>query len=395
VIANEGYRYFLESLPAYNQQNGQAIPTAEVDDIQDLPPVIKVEQSKRFQSINTTFGTLSELTSIFRLLFARYSAEETMSKSLFSFNHPKGACEVCRGIGEEEYIDLDKVIGDENKTLREGAITTTLPNGYIVYSQITVEELNKVCKAHGFHVDIPWKELSEEQQDVVLNGSDRLKVYYGKHGLESRLRWQGIKAKPREEGYYKGMLPIMQNILRIDRNPNILKFASSRVCPNCEGGRIKAEHLKYQWKGQNFQAWMDLSLDDLYHQLNQLELSSGEQQLVDKMCTQLLDLIRLGMGDYQLSTPSMDISSGDGQRIKLINQVNARLQGILYVFDEPSIGLSADYQNYLLHILNRLILRGNTVMVVEHDLDFIKAADWIIELGPKAGVNGGAVVFND
>ncbi|WP_127844637.1 ATP-binding cassette domain-containing protein [Psychroflexus aestuariivivens] len=394
VIANEGYRYFLESLPAYNQQNGQMIPTAEVDDLQDLPPVIKVEQSKRFQSINATFGTLSELTAVFRIIFARYAAEKTMSKSLFSFNHPKGACEVCRGIGEAEYIDLDKLIGDENKTLREGAITTTLPNGYIVYSQITVEELNKVCKAHGFHVDIPWKELSEEQKNVVLNGSDRIKVFYGKHGLESRLRWQGIKAKPREEGYYKGMLPIMKDILRRDRNPNILKFASSKVCPSCHGGRIKAEQLKYKWKGSNFQEWHEMSLINLHQRLNQLKLSAGEQVLVDKIITPLLDLIHLGMGDYQLSTPSKEISSGDGQRIKLINQVNSQLQGILYVFDEPSIGLSADYQSYLLHILNRLIKRGNTVMVVEHDLNFIQAADWIVELGPGAGIHGGEVVFN-
>jgi excinuclease ABC subunit A len=394
VIANEGYRYFLESLPAYNQQNGQMIPTADVDDIQDLPPVIKVEQTKRFQSINTTFGTLSELAGVFRIIFARYSGDETMSKSLFSFNHPKGACEVCRGIGEAEYIDLNKLVGDKNKTLREGAITTTLPNGYIVYSQITVEELNKVCKAHGFNVDIPWKELSAEQKEVVLNGSDRLKVFYGKHGLESRLRWQGIKAKPREEGTYKGMLPIMQDILRRDRNPNILKFSSSKVCPSCKGGRIKKEQLIYQWNGLNYQAWMELSLNDLYDQLNPLDLNAGETLLVNKISIQLLDLIRLGMGHYQLSTPSTAISSGDGQRIKLIRQVNSNLQGILYVFDEPSIGLSSNYQSYLLHILDRLIKRGNTVIVVEHDLDFIQASDWIVELGPGAGIHGGDVVFN-
>jgi excinuclease ABC subunit A len=329
VIANEGYRYFLESLPAYNQQNGQMIPTAEVDDIQDLPPVIKVEQTKRFQSINATFGTLSELAAVFRIIFARYSANETMSKSLFSFNHPKGACEVCRGIGEAEYIDLNKLVGDPDKTLREGAITTTLPNGYIVYSQVTVEELNKVCKAHGFTVDIPWAALSAQQKEVVLNGSDRLKVFYGKHGLESRLRWQGIKAKPREEGYYKGMLPIMQDILRRDRNPNILKFSSSKVCPSCNGGRIKKQQLTYQWKGLNFQAWMELSLNDLYKQLNQLDLNVGEQLLIAKISIPLLDLIRLGMGHYQLSTPSTAISSGDGQRIKLISQVNSNLQGLV------------------------------------------------------------------
>lgn len=394
VIANEGYRYFLESLPAYNQQNAQSIPTAEVDDIEGLLPVIKVEQSKRFQSINTTFGTLSELAAIFRILFARYSGKEKMSKSLFSFNHPKGACEKCRGIGEAEYIDLDKLVGDENKTLREGAITTTLPNGYIVYSQITVDEMNKVCQEHGFSVDIPWKDLTEEQKDVVLNGSDRIKVFYGKHSIESRLRWKGLKAKPREEGYYKGMLPIMSNILKLDRNKNILRFVSSHVCPICKGARIKAEHLKFEWNGLNFKQWMDLPLNDLYDRLNSQKLSDGEKVLVDKICTQLFDLIRLGMEEYSLSTPSSDISSGDAQRIKLIKQVNSNLQGILYVFDEPSIGLSEEYQKYLRHILNRLISRGNTVMVVEHDLNFIRTADWIIELGPEAGINGGEIIFN-
>ncbi|HKJ47906.1 MAG TPA: hypothetical protein VJ973_02395, partial [Christiangramia sp.] len=394
VIANEGYRYFLESLPAYNQQNAQSIPTAEVDDIEGLPPVIKVEQSRRFQSINTTFGTLSELAAIFRILFARYSGKEALSKSLFSFNHPKGACEKCRGIGEAEYIDLDKLVGDENLTLREGAITTTLPNGYIVYSQITVDEMNKVCKEHGFNVDIPWKDLSEDQKDVVLNGSDRIKVFYGKHSIESRLRWKGLKAKPREEGYYKGMLPIMNNILKLDRNKNILRFVSSHICPECNGARIKPEHLKFEWNGLNFKEWMDLSLNDLYEKLNSLRLSDGEKVLVDKISTQLYDLIRLGMEEYSLSTPSTDISSGDAQRIKLIKQVNSNLQGILYVFDEPSIGLSEIYQDHLHHILNRLISRGNTVMVVEHDLNFIRSADWIIELGPEAGVNGGEVIFN-
>ena len=394
VIANEGYRYFLESLPAYNQQNNVLIPSAEVDAIHDLLPVIKVEQSKRFQSINATFGTLSELTAVFRILFARYSANQTLSKSIFSFNHPEGACEVCHGIGKEEYIDINKLVGDENKTLREGAITTTLPNGYIVYSQVTVEELNKVCKAHNFTVDIPWKDLSEEQKEVILSGSNRIKVFYGKHGLESRLKWSGIKAKPREEGFYKGMLPIMEDILKRDRNKNILKFVSSRTCPSCNGARIKAEHLKWKWNGLNFQAWMDLPIKQLYDILNKMDLSDGEQVLVDTICTKLVDLIRLGMEDYRLSSPSTDISSGDGQRIKLINQVNSNLQGILYVFDEPSIGLSEANQRYLLHILNRLIRRGNTVLVVEHDLTFIQSADWIIELGPGAGVNGGEVIFN-
>ncbi|WP_375581502.1 ATP-binding cassette domain-containing protein [Marivirga tractuosa] len=273
-------------------------------------------------------------------------------------------------------------------------MVTTLPTGYIVYSQVTVEELNKVCKAHGFSVDIPWKDLTDEQKNVILNGSDRIKVFYGKHDLESRLRWEGFKAKPREEHFYQGILSVMKDILKRDRNKNILKFVSSEICPDCKGARIKSDHLKFQWKGLNFHEWMEIPLHDLYDQLKNQDLSAGEKVLVDKICTQLHDLNRLGMGEYQLSTPSTDISSGDAQRIKLIKQVNSSLQGILYVFDEPSIGLSEEYQLYLRHILKRLISRGNTVMVVEHDLNFIQSADWIIELGPEAGVHGGEIVFN-
>ncbi|WP_224485558.1 ATP-binding cassette domain-containing protein [Robertkochia aurantiaca] len=394
IIGNEGYRYFLESLPSYNQQNALSIPTAEVDGITGLPPVIRVEQSKRFRSVNATFGTLSELAVVFRILFARYSTSETLSKSLFSFNHPKGACERCYGIGNEEYIDLDKLIEDENRTLREGAITTTLPNGYIVYSQVTVEELDKVCRAHDFRVDIPWRELSSDQKNVILNGSDRIKVFYGKHSIESRLKWKGLKAKPREKGFYKGMLPIMNDILKRDRNQNILKFVSSRTCPSCKGARIKTEHLAFEWQKLNFQQWMELPLDELYNSLNKLSLSAGEEALVKKICTPLQDLIQLGMKDYRLSTPSDEISSGDAQRIKLVSQVNSDLQGILYIFDEPSIGLPEAYQGHLRQIFQRLISRRNTVMVVEHDLNFIRSADWILELGPGAGVHGGEVIFN-
>src|SRR5699024_90223 len=205
---------------------------------------------------------------------------------------------------------------------------------------------------------------------------------------------KGVKAKPRENGFYKGMLTIMEDILRLDRNPNILKFASSKVCPNCHGARIKPEQLRYQWQGYNFQEWMNLSLLEMYHKLQNISVSKGEQTLVDLINTKLNDLIRLGMGHYQLRTPSMEISSGDAQRIKLVNRVNNQLQGILYIFDEPSIGLSSDFQQHLLKMLRRLIQRGNSVMVVEHDLDFIQSADWLVELGPGAGASGGEIIFN-
>ena len=123
---------------------------------------------------------------------------------MFSFNSAEGACPACRGLGVEDRIDPDLLVTDPARTLRQGALALTTPNGYIIYSQVTMEVLDEVCRAHGFSVDIPWRDLTEAQRAVVLDGSDRILIRYGKHPLESRLRWKGIVAKPREEGITKG-----------------------------------------------------------------------------------------------------------------------------------------------------------------------------------------------
>ena len=129
---------------------------------------------------------------------------------------------------------------DPAKTLRQGALTLTTPNGYIIYSQVTMEVLDEVCRAHGFSVDIPWRDLTGAQQDIVLNGSDRIRIPYGKHPLESRLRWKGIVAKPREEGFYKGILPVMETTLKTKRNDNILRFSRTLPLPRLWRPRSQA-----------------------------------------------------------------------------------------------------------------------------------------------------------
>ena len=147
--------------------------------------------------------------------------------------------------------------------MRGGALRITTPTGYLIYSQVTIDVLDQVCRAHGFSVDVAWNALTPEQRDVILNGSDRIRIPYGKHPLESRMRWTGITAKPREEGVYKGILPVMEQILRQKRNANILRFVRSMPCRACQGTRLRPEALAVTFGGMNIAEAAALTIDDL------------------------------------------------------------------------------------------------------------------------------------
>jgi len=232
VLQREGQRMYLETFSAYTRSKLGKVRPSHVKDVNGLLPVLSVGQTHVQANRRSTAGTFSELLPFLRQLFARYNDQNlALTRSQFSFNTEQGWCPKCKGLGIEEFIDADKLIDDSTKTLRDGALKITLPNGYTIYSQVTIDELNKVCNAHGFDVDTPWSELSAGQQYAVLNGSKKVKVLYGKHSLESRMKWSGMTAKPRDEGFYKGILPVMEEILRRDRNDNILKFVAACKCP--------------------------------------------------------------------------------------------------------------------------------------------------------------------
>ena len=398
TIAAEGRRQYLESIPSFARQFAGKVHKPDVDEISGLYPVIIVAQRSAGTSITSTVGTLSELYDHLRLLFARFGKTDRdiqLNRSLFSFNSPLGCCRQCRGLGVGERISVDKLIADPSLTLRQGALVPTLPNGYIMYSQVTIDVLDTVCRKHGFSVDVPWQDLSQDQQNVVLNGSDRIKVLYGKHSLESRLKWTGLKAKPREQGYYKGMIPVMSDILRRDRNRNILRFAESIPCTGCGGRRLKADALSVLWQGKTIADMADMELHVLLGFLrSSTRLSAGEEKICSTMIHDLDLLCSLGTGYLQLSRPAPSLTSGEVQRIRLVNQVNSGLSNVLYVFDEPSIGLHPRDTARLVRMLRGLCAAGNTVVIIEHEPDIIKSADWIIETGPGAGINGGRLLYN-
>jgi excinuclease ABC subunit A len=316
---------------------------------------------------------------------------------LFSFNSPYGACSECKGLGLQDQIAPDLLIADPARTLREGALVPTTKSGYIVYSQVTMDVLNEVCEVHGFNVDIPWRELTMEQQNVVLFGSYRIKIPFGKHPLESRMKWSGITAKPREEGYYKGILPIIEEILKRDRNKNILRFVRSMPCPSCNGSRLSEAARSVKLEEKNISAVSALPLCELREFLGSLTFSEQKAPigapLVSEMIRRIDLLERLGLGYLQLERESTTLSGGEAQRIRLATQVGTGLHGVLYVLDEPSIGLHHSDNRKLLETLSELRDNGNTIVVVEHDEETAACADWLVQVGPGAGEHGGEITY--
>ena len=397
LIAKEGQRRYFETLPSFARQFMGKLNRPDVDSIEGLSPVIAIGQRTSGMHGRSTVGTLTDIYDLLRLLFARTGKTDKdieLSRALFSFNSEVGKCKACRGIGKQEEIDLNCLINHPEKTIREGALAPTLPNGYIMYSQVTIEVLNQVCEAEGFSVDIPWNVLTDQQRDIILNGSDKIKVPFGKHSLESRLKWTGIKAKPREEGFYKGMLPIMSDILKRDRNANILKYVHAILCDECKGTRLTVEALSVTVQGKSIAEIVPMELNELKSWIESNEWGTVAFEIISKIEIQIDLLEDLGLGHLTLGRASKTLRASEIQRIRVANQILAPLSNVLYVFDEPSIGLHKEETERLIYHFKHLVKKGNTVIVVEHDLKTITSAEHIIEIGPKAGVNGGEVIYN-
>jgi len=271
----------------------------------------------------------------------------------------------------------------------------TTPNGYIIYSQVTMDVLDEVCRAHGFSADIPWRDLTDAQRDIVLNGSDRIRIPYGKHPLSSRLRWKGIVAKPRQEGFYKGILPVMETILRAKRNVNILRFARTLPCRACGGRRLRPESLRVTVGGRSIADFSAMSVRGLAGSVRGLEFPASDSarasgEAVRASLLKKIGLLeRLGLGYLNLDRASDTLSGGEVQRIRLAAQAGSGLRGVLYVLDEPTAGLHPADTARLLELLAELRDNGNTILVVEHDEDVMRAADHLIDLGPGPGEAGG------
>ena len=398
TLVREGERRFLGSLSARARQFFGKLGFSVVDQLSGLPATIAVGEGQASPNARSTVGTLTGIADLLRLLFARAAEapfDVVLTRSHFSFNHPSGQCEACRGLGLEDRVDPAKIVADPTKSLRAGALVPTLKNGYTVYSQVTLEVMERICQAHGFDVDTPWESLRPDQRDVIFYGTRALKVPFGKHSIESRMKWEGITARPREEGYYLGLVPVIEETLKRNRNENILRFVTSADCTACQGTRLSAVGREALLDGVTLPALLALPASRLMAGLDALRSSAVWQGLRAGVEERVQRLVRLGLGHLSLDRPSTSLSGGEAQRVRLAAQLSAGLSGVLFALDEPTLGLHPESQAGMHAVLDELVSRDNSLVVVEHDPDMVRHADHVVALGPGAGVEGGEVVATD
>ena len=309
---------------------------------------------------------------------------------MFSFNNPMGACPTCTGLGTFMKVDPDMVIPNKNLSIREGAIKAS---GWYIGESGTIAQMyyEALAKHYGFSLDTPVKELTKKQLDALLYGTKGERIHM-------------IRKKEYGTGSYDTEFEgIVNNLERRFRETQssfirdeITQIMSSVPCPDCHGERLKAEYLAVTVGGKNISEFCKMSVTDALNFVEELELSSRDAmigaQILKEIKARLGFLQSVGLDYLTLSRASATLSGGESQRIRLATQIGSSLVGVLYILDEPSIGLHQRDNDKLLATLQRLRDLGNTLIVVEHDEDTMRAADYIVDVGPGAGVHGGKIV---
>lgn len=315
-----------------------------------------------------------------------YSMTE-LEPRMFSFNNPAGACPSCDGLGVKQFFDPAKVVSNDSLSLAGGAI-----RGWDKRSFYYHQMLKSVAKHYDFDVETPFKELSKKQQQAVLYGSGATKIDF------TYLNDRGDTV--RRNHPFEGIIPNMERRYRDTESNSVrdelVKHMASQPCPSCNGSRLR-EEARHVFIGQtNLPMITERSIGDCLDFFQQLQLSGQRAQIAEKILKEIQDrlrfLVNVGLNYLTLSRSAETLSGGEAQRIRLASQIGAGLVGVMYVLDEPSIGLHQRDNDRLLGTLTHLRDLGNTVIVVEHDEDAIRSADHILDIGPGAGVHGGYIV---
>ena len=309
---------------------------------------------------------------------------------LFSFNNPHGACPSCDGLGERRYIDPDLVVPDKSKSISAGAVKPWSGG----FAPFYLQAMEAVAKHFKFSVDVPWSKLKKEHQDYILFGTDDIVIKTTYHS-KSESTWKSNKP-------FEGVIPNLERrLLETDSNSQMEKleeYQRNSPCEACNGLRLKPEALAVKINGKHIAEVSQLSIEQAHEWFDALPKKLKKQQLeiasriLKEIHERLTFLMNVGLDYLNLSRNSGTLSGGESQRIRLASQIGSGLTGVLYVLDEPSIGLHQRDNNRLLATLQRLRDLGNTVIVVEHDEDAIRMADYVIDMGPGAGVHGGEIV---
>jgi excinuclease ABC subunit A len=387
-----------------------AIP--EVDSIEGLPPAVALQQQRGSVSTRSSVGSVTTLSNLLRMLYSRAGnypdGQSIIYAEAFSPNTPEGACPVCHGLGRIYEVTEKSMVPDDTLTIRERAVAAW-PLAWQGQNQ------RDILTTLGHNVDIPWKELPKETRNWILFTEEQPVVpVYANYSPEKVKEALKKKLQPDYMGTFTGVKRYVMHTFANTQSPlmkkRVAQYMISNECPSCHGKRLRKESLSIKFAGLDIAEMNRVPLEDmagifaafatpLADQLSQSDKDHPEKTIVayriaEDLLARLNVIIDLGLGYLTLERSTPTLSPGELQRLRLATQVRSNLFGVVYVLDEPSAGLHPADTEALLRSLDRLKASGNSLFVVEHEIDVIRHADWIVDVGPAAGELGGQVLYS-
>jgi excinuclease ABC subunit A len=388
----EAQRRYFESVAPYARRLLQQVGAPHVQEITGLPPAVALQQRRGAPSSRSSVGTLTTLSNLVRILYSRAGTypegAERLAAEAFSPNTAAGACPTCHGLGVAHDVAEDLLVPDESLSIREGAIAAW-PGAW------QGKNLLRVTKAVGIDVDAPWRELARKDRDWLLYTDEQPRVLIDRRGEADDTTgrdYHGTFWSARK--HVRHTLADTKSQMMRDK---AMRFVRSTVCPVCHGSGLRPESLAVTFQGLSIAETNALSFVELVALLRPAA-ETGETEVAVRLCTDVVErvevLLDLGLGYLALGRSSTTLSPGEAQRLRIATQLRSGLFGVVYVLDEPSAGLHPADAAPLLDVLDRLKRSGNSLFVVEHDLDVVRRADWIVDIGPGAGEAGGQVLYS-
>jgi len=386
TIFAEAQRRFFESVAPYARRLIQQGHSPQVDEITGLPPAVALQQRRGTPNSRSSVGTVTTLSNSLRMLYSRTGVYPDgalrLESDSFSPNTAMGACPKCQGLGTAHTVTEASLVLDPSLSIREGAVTAW-PGAW------QGKNLRDILTALGYDVDKPWEQLSRADRDWILFTEEQPVVDI----MPERERPRPYKGK-----FWSAQSYVMHTLADSKstsvRN-RVLKYVESGPCLMCAGSGLRSEALAVTFNGRTIAELNSLSLTDLRRVLDRPAASNTPGETITKDLTRRLDvLLDLGLGYLSLGRATPTLSPGEMQRLRIATQLRSGLFGVIYVLDEPSAGLHPADAEPLLTVLEELKSSGNSVFIVEHNMDVVRRADWVIDVGPHAGEQGGVVLYS-
>ncbi|AZF27225.1 excinuclease ABC subunit UvrA [Pseudomonas sp. R2-60-08W] len=407
TVYAEAQRRYFESVAPYARRLIDQVGVPDVDSIEGLPPAVALQQQRGTPSARSSVGSVTTLSSLIRMLYSRAGSYPPGQAMLyaedFSPNLPQGACPQCHGLGRVYEVTEALMVPDPSLTIRQRAVAAW-PLAW------QGQNLRDILVTLGYDVDIPWRDLPKKQRDWILftEETPTVPVYAGFTPAQTR---DALKRKlePSYQGTFSGarryILHTFAHTQSALMKKRVSQFMQGSACPLCEGKRLTKAALSVKFAGVDIGELSQLSLTRLAELLrpvaagqDKMKLSVEKRLAAQRIAEDLLErvstLIELGLGYLALERSTPTLSSGELQRLRLATQLGSQLFGVIYVLDEPSAGLHPADGEALFSALARLKAAGNSLFVVEHDLETMRRADWLIDVGPAAGEHGGQVLYS-